>query len=441
MADNFNFVQLQDLRLAGSGISLSDTTIVLQSMKLIDGITDVTTAMFGALGMAVLEPDTSREENISFTTITQNTNGTATLTGVTRGLDFKAPYTTVSANRRAHAGGSIMRISNTAPFYNQIAVKDNDESILGAWVFPSAEPTRPKITADVNATDATSLVTLGQLGRTAAAGAANASTTVNGISEIATQDEVDDGTATGGTGATVVTPASTITEARLNVQRYVAGENIDASTVPQAVYLKESDGRVYKTDATSATEAIFSFIGFAILGQNITTGNTIRVQTDGLVAGFTGLTLGGYYFLTNTVGTISTTAGTFSLRIGRAVTATKLIIGIGKKVVKGLQSLTTTGSTTITVGFRPDRVLCYANGDNSTNSSGEWNPHNANMCVASVSTISASYNNFSWSISSSAGNFHQGVIDTITNTGFNINNTKTNTPTTGYLLWIAEANN
>lgn len=442
MADNFNFVQLQDLRLAGSGISLSDTSITLQSMKLIDGTTSVTMSMFGTVGMAVIEPDTSREENISFTGITQNTDGTATLTGVTRGLAFSTPYTDVSANRKAHAGGSIMRISNTAPFYNQIAVKDNDESILGAWLFPSAEPTRPKITADVDATDATSFVTLGQLGRTTAAGAANASTTVNGISEIATQDEVEDGTATGGTGATVVVPASALTEARLNVQRYVAGENINASSTPLALYLKESDGRVYRTDSTSAGEAVFAFVGFAIAGQNITTGNTIRVQTDGLVSGFTGLTNGGYYFLTNTAGTISTTAGTISLRIGRAVGTTKILISVGKKIVQGLLTLSASGSTVITTGFRPDRVLCSANGDNGTNSSGNWTPHNGNMCVASqgTSTTSASYNNYSWSVSPTTGNFHQGIVETVTSTGFTLTNTKTSSPTQCFLLWIAETN-
>jgi hypothetical protein len=146
MADNNNFVQVQKLSLSGAGISLSDTSITLTSFKLPDRSTNVTMANFGDTGYAVLEPGTSREENISFTGITQNAGGTATLTGVTRGLGFVSPYAAVSANRKAHAGGAILVISNSAPFYNELSGKDNDETITGGMI--------PKVTY---ATDAIQL--------------------------------------------------------------------------------------------------------------------------------------------------------------------------------------------------------------------------------------------------------------------------------------------
>jgi hypothetical protein len=443
MADNFNFVQLQDLKLAGSGVSLTDTTIVLQSMKLIDGVTNVTMAMFGAVGMAVIEPDTSREENISFTGITQNADQTATLTGVTRGLDFKTPYTAVAGNRKAHAGGSIMRISNTAPFYNQIAVKDNDESILGAWTFPNAEPTRPKLTADTDATDAKSLVTLGQVARTAVGGAVNASTTVAGLVEIATQAEVDDGTSIGGTGAILAAPASALTEGRLNIHRYVAGEAIDASISPQAVYLKESDGKVYKATSATAAAALFSFIGFVGLAQNVVMNDTVYVQTDGLVSGFTGLTVGSFYFVADTAGTISTSGGTIKYQIGRAVTTTKLLIEKGKKVYSGFIEFFSTSTSTITTGFRPTNIIVHALSGSGSKSDGGWNPTNGNRdiyYVAATGVVSSTTE--SWTVITTVGNYNSGIITNITSTSFDLSNTKTGAPSplNIYLFWVAEGN-
>jgi len=114
---NTGFVQCQELKLAGAGISVSDTSIILQSFKQIDGSTNIVMADFGDVGYGTLEPGTSREEQISFTGITQNGSGTATLTGVTRGLKFVSDYTADAALRHAHAGASVFRISNTAAFY------------------------------------------------------------------------------------------------------------------------------------------------------------------------------------------------------------------------------------------------------------------------------------------------------------------------------------
>lgn len=124
MADNQQFVQGIDYFLNGSGIGVVDTTIILSSMQYPNGTTDapapVLMADFGTsdVGYGTLEPETSREENISFTGITQNLNGTASLTGVTRGLKFKFPYDQDLVLRRQHAGGGKFRISNSVQFYN-----------------------------------------------------------------------------------------------------------------------------------------------------------------------------------------------------------------------------------------------------------------------------------------------------------------------------------
>lgn len=198
-----NFVQGIDYFLDGSGATLSATTISLSSMEYPDG-TPVVMADFGSIGYMTLEPETPREENISFTGITQNANGSATLTGVTRGLRFKTPYTQDLALRNAHAGGTKARVTNSAPFYNQLAVKENDETITGEWTFPSADADRPKLDADVDTAELDALITFGQLNRAVFAGATNGSTVAKGVFQEATQAQTDARTQVGSTGADLV---------------------------------------------------------------------------------------------------------------------------------------------------------------------------------------------------------------------------------------------
>lgn len=127
-------VQAPKFRLAGSGILSGDTTIKLQSMALSDG-TLLTMSDFGDIGYATLEPGTSREEQISFEGITQNDDSTATLTTVTRGLDFTEPYAENNDLKLAHAGSTTLVISNTAKFYTKFMVDANDETITGKHTF------------------------------------------------------------------------------------------------------------------------------------------------------------------------------------------------------------------------------------------------------------------------------------------------------------------
>lgn len=172
---NTNYVQAQKFTLSGSGCTSTATSIILSSFKLIDGTTDIVMANFGDKGFATIEPGTSREEQISFTGVTQNVNGTATLTGVTRGLRFVSPYDSVAANKFSHAGGSVFIISNTAGFYNEITAKDNAETISGTWTF-SVTPTITN--APVNATDAANK---GYIDGVAIAGGVKSSTTTYGL--------------------------------------------------------------------------------------------------------------------------------------------------------------------------------------------------------------------------------------------------------------------
>lgn len=113
------FVQAQPFKLAGSGSSIGDTTLTLQSMVGIDGSL-ITTTDIGIFGEGTIEPGNGvQEEAIQFTGITQNSNGTATLTGVSTVL-FKSPYTATSGIAKTHAGATTFILTNSAAFYGQI---------------------------------------------------------------------------------------------------------------------------------------------------------------------------------------------------------------------------------------------------------------------------------------------------------------------------------
>jgi len=103
-----------------------------------------------------------------------------------------------------------------------------------------------------------------------------------------------------------------------------AGDTINGATYPVAVYIKDSDGECYKTAAGYSDERTSNFVGFAI--TNGTDGNSFTVQNKGVVSGFTGLDAGKMYYLSNSAGTISTTAGTYRFLVGVALSATQLFI-------------------------------------------------------------------------------------------------------------------
>lgn len=135
---NLRFLQTQSFSISASGASSGDTTLTVQSFKQIDGLTNIVTADLGDLCYGTLEPNNgTQEEAISFTGVTQNANGTATLTGV-KTVGFNYPYTTTSGLSKSHAGGVTFILSNDAGFYGNIKSYIDGVAIAGA---PQATPT------------------------------------------------------------------------------------------------------------------------------------------------------------------------------------------------------------------------------------------------------------------------------------------------------------
>lgn len=280
MADNTKFVQAQDFKLSGGGVTSTATTINLASFKLPDGSTNITMSDFGDVGHGVLEPGTSREEIVTFTGVTQNGDGTATLTGVTRGVNFVDPYDEQSAYKQTHSGNALFRISNTSKFYSEFALKDNDESITGLWTFDDAN--RPLLDADADATADAQLITKGELNRTALG-----TTTVDRVIVSAT-----------------------------------AGATIAAGNL---VYLDNADTEWKLVDATDTATLYNVKLGIA-QGAG-TDGNSIvgGVLTQGLDSNQSGLSTNSTAYATDTPGAIGTSVGTNEKIVGDVISATEVL--------------------------------------------------------------------------------------------------------------------
>lgn len=207
MSNNFTPLQAQNFSLAGSGCVIGDTTIVLKSMTTIDGAL-ITMSMLGLYAFMTLEPGNgSNEEQIVFTGITQNANGTATLTGVSN-VSMGTPYTQTSGVLKTHAGSVTAILSNTSGFYNSFVAKDDDGTISETLTFTTPNfpqmngvGTRPSLPAQ--------LVTKSYADSLTFAGAPNASTSVQGLVQVATQAQVDAKTLIGSTSAYLILPLNT----------------------------------------------------------------------------------------------------------------------------------------------------------------------------------------------------------------------------------------
>lgn len=139
---------------------------------------------------------------------------------------------------------------------------------------------------------------------------------------------------------------------------FTLGEAIDGSSTPQAVYLKASDGKVWRCDA-DAVESTYKFIGFVTTNALIS--SLTNVIVGGIVKGFTNLTANSDYYVSGTTGAISTTPGVSEYKVARAISTTSILIERGVKVVSGTDSVSTTSvannDTVITCGFRPKQIV------------------------------------------------------------------------------------
>ncbi len=292
---NFLFAQLQPFSLSGAGVTAGSTTIILSSFAQING-TLLTMADFGAKGYATLEPGNSTlEEQISFTGVTQNTNGTATLTGVHTVL-MVSPYTESSGLAQTHAGATPFVISNTSGFYNNLVAKDDDATITGKYTFPNGANTPLLGVSYVAPTLDTQAASKKYVDTVAVFGAPLANPTTAGIVQEATQAQVDAGTQTGSTGADLF-PTPAILRSR-SLSDYVADTGAaDAYVITPSPAIsayvagQRFTFKVAHANTTNSTLAVSGLSATAILRSNDSTslvvgdllvGQIVEVEYNGI---------------------------------------------------------------------------------------------------------------------------------------------------------------
>lgn len=142
-------------------------------------------------------------------------------------------------------------------------------------------------------------------------------------------------------GALPAMSAENLTNIKGANDSMTAGATIAGATLPVPVYRKSSDGEVYVCDGNDQTT--LDFLGFAT--SSSTDGNPITVQLNGIVSGFSGLTAGSRYYVSDTAGVLSTTRGTYEVYVGRAISATEILIDSKDEQYIGSQSISVGGLT------------------------------------------------------------------------------------------------
>ena len=181
-SDNQLFFGGSTYYISGSGITSTGTSITLTSLTIPQTGQKIQDADLSSTFFLTVEPgNTTRQEFASCTTLTQNSSGTATLSGCSRGLSPISPYTASTTLGFAHSGGSKVIFSNPPQLYDQATFKTNDETITGTWLIGTP-------------TASTQIANKTYVDNVANAGAATSTSSNGGIVEIGTQAEMASGT-------------------------------------------------------------------------------------------------------------------------------------------------------------------------------------------------------------------------------------------------------
>ena len=349
------YVQSKRAILQGS-INDSTTTCTVTGFLDLSG-NPIVQADIGETGYGTFEPNTDREEAVSFT-IDSNVAGVAVLT-LTRGLLGKAPYG-AGGTSFAHNSGTEFVMSNNPSLFNKMTAKDNDEVVTGSWEFPAP-------TADQS--PATKLYV----------------------------DEI----VNGGT---------------VSVNRTVVAATAGATiALGELVYFDKTDAEWKKTAGATPATLWGTLVGIA-QGAGVDGGGIAGgVLISGVDTTQTGMTVGATYYASDTAGGISTTAGTFKKAIGVAKSATELYFQgnadwTEKIVTEEVSSATPTINSDVS---KVHRLTAQAVDITSMTTNLTGNPDLWELLVIEITATAAGDRNITWGASFSDGDVYT-LPETIT---------------------------
>lgn len=303
-ASSFTPVQASQFTLAGAGITSSQNTVQLTSFTLPDpSKTPITMSMFGSIGYAVLEPQTSKIENITFTGVTQNANGSAILTGVTRGISFYSPYLSSTTLAMAHAGGAYVILTNSAAFYGkEFLFANNAGTSTQSVVVSSTTPWRYDL-VPLNQANGTYVSTTSEFASVAlvnkvvASGCATATEGVLGCSQLATQLQMASSSYSVGTPTVLYSRYST------------SSPTVCGLCIP----ITRNNGTIHPNFIATSTNDFYNFGNFSTASTSMTA--TTTISANSLTNGAFRLNGLAYLFpsLRGAVGTVLTENGSGTL--------------------------------------------------------------------------------------------------------------------------------
>lgn len=237
-----------------SSVGTSNSTITLTSFKEpVSNILYTMSYLNSTIAYGTLSPQSSISEFVSFTGITQNANGTASLTGVSRGLSRTPGGNSCTASTtlaQPHGGQSIFILSDAPCLFSEYYVLQNNATSTGILTFSST--TMPRYDADpgaaaFTAAPTTVLVDMAQLIRTALAGVTNATRFAQGAVQVAFRGQAASSTALGSTGAFAALTSDIATSS--------------PSVATSSVVMSRADGKINPLFFASTTADNYFFLG------------------------------------------------------------------------------------------------------------------------------------------------------------------------------------
>lgn len=170
-ATTLRVVQTPSIHLYAGLSAVATTARISPYPKDLDG-TKLTITDFGSTPTFTVDPKVLNvEEIISFTAIVDNGDNTATLTGLSRNLVSKYPYTTAGTGR-AHGSGATVVFGNNPQIYGRLGSLENDQTWTGISKF-----TISPILDDTNSTSTKQAASRAYANGLVAAGVATSSET------------------------------------------------------------------------------------------------------------------------------------------------------------------------------------------------------------------------------------------------------------------------
>lgn len=314
------------------------------------------------IGYGTLDPQTDRSEFISFSGITQNSDGTATLTGVTRGLSDIYPFTASSTMRQSHSGQSRFILSDPPQLFQEYAARRNNEWITGTWGF-AALPT-----TTIACSSASQFCNKTYVDSVANQGAATSTETNGGIVELGTLAEQADSFDGGATKPTVLQTKNSTSTCQV-----VGSYNIVASSTTGKLDRNCFDQSLaYTLTATTTLSATTSLASVVVFNNSTTTwpGGTPAASTTPT---FNGTTAGTVSFRVPDFTLIASTTLT-----GAVASTTLNIPATGRTDLMIILNIPVAAATTfVSIQFNSDTGNNYAYKtytDSTTLASGDGKP-------------------------------------------------------------------